>query len=672
MRQKYRIAYVGNFRAADQSAVRRSVSFVIPAFQAASTLADSIAAIRATAPSDAEIVVVDDASFDETAVVAHALADQVVVRPCQGGAARCRNDGARVATGKVLFFVDADVIVGPGAVTGVLRHIEDGTDACFGAYTALPPSEVRNAITNYKNILHHYTHVRHPGAAHTFWSGFGAVRREAFEAVDGFDAAVTTSADVEDIDLGYRLSAAGFSILLDPTLQVQHRKQYTLRSLVDSDVRHRAVPWSRVILKLRAFGGALNVSTVSAASSIAAAGSLVGLVASPFVGGPAVIATVCLFLVWVVSNVPFLTFVERVWSRRGMLVSVPLLFLYSLSSLVGAFGGLVAFIFRQHRTSGLNALRLESDDEVPQDFSAPEVTVAVIHLQDGNCDALDALPPLEPWWELVVVGAEAPSNLPAAARFVPSEVDAARFKLARHALDAARGDFFALIDSDLVPSTDWLERVRFAAAREDVAVGGSFCHDTRGIRCRATQVAQFWTWRPECEAKWMSEHPLTNFGFRTDVARSLGGFQPALVARLNRLGARAVRFDPAMSVTPVGPVPFRSSTRRIGAVSRFQAASLARYFDISPLHRAAMIGTSPFSGLRALLGIVRSAVAEGSADTNFWLSLPLSTVALATRWIGRDLGLAWPRSEGDVTLRTPEELADVQREAAARMPPLKS
>jgi len=170
----------------------------------------------------------------------------------------------------------------------------------------------------------------------------------------------------------------------------------------------------------------------------------------------------------------------------------------------------------------------------------------------------------------------------------------------------------------------------------------------------------------------MSEHPLTNFAFRTDVVRALGGFRPALVARLNRFGARAVRFDPAMSVSSVGPVKFWSSTRRIGAMTRFQAASLARYFDISPLHRAAMIATSPFSGLRALLRIVRSAVAEGSADTNFWLSLPLSTVALATRWIGRDLGLASPRSEGGAALRTPEELAAVQREAAARMPPVKS
>jgi hypothetical protein len=107
-------------------------------------------------------------------------------------------------------------------------------------------------------------------------------------------------------------------------------------------------------------------------------------------------------------------------------------------------------------------------------------------------------------------------------------------------------------------------------------------------------------------------------------------------------------------------------------MSRFQAASLARYFDISPLHRAAMIAMSPFSGLRALLRIVRSAITEGSADTNFWLSLPLSTVALATRWIGRDLGLARPGSEGDSTLRTAEELATVQREASARMPPVQT
>jgi glycosyltransferase involved in cell wall biosynthesis len=664
----YRISPVG-FEPSKRYGGECKVAFVVPAFQAERTLRASIESIRRAAPDGSEVVVVDDASFDETPAIAAEFADVVVTRPCQGGAARCRNDGARVARGEILFFVDADVTVERSAVEGVLRHLDEGADAVFGAYTALLPVEARNDVTNFKNLLHHYTHVRNAGRARTFWSGFGAVRRGVFVAVRGFDASVTTGADVEDIHLGYRLWRAGFTTVLDPTLQARHHKQYTFRSLLGSDIVHRAVPWLRTMLRLRDFSSALNVSTSAVASSIAAVAAPVALGASFFAGPIAAAVGVALLFVWLALNLRFLDYVGRQWNVRGMVISTALLYLYFLYSPIGAALGVVAEILRRGRTAGLNWLQLERANG---GSAAVEVTVAMVDFHAGHVAALDALPALEPWWELIVVGPRAPSNLPVGAEFVSAPRGANHFQLARRAFDVCRGDFFVVLDSGLVPEPAWLDRVRHAARRADLAVGGSFGHDRRRLRSRASQVTKYWLWRPERKAAWTNDHPFTNVGFRTEVARALGGLRPELIARLTRFGARSVRFDPEMAVRCTRLSRFWEDTRYVGGMARFRAAAVTRYFDLSPLHRMVLVALSPLFGLSMLLGIVRTAVADKTADRTFWLSLPLTTVALASYWIGRDLGVISPHGRGGLVLRTPDELAELMEKQNARDPLLSS
>src|SRR5205807_8681242 len=62
----------------------------------------------------------------------------------------------------------------------------------------------------------------------TFWAGLGAVRRDAFEAVGGFDAERYLVPSVEDIDLGARLATTGHRIELDPAVQGTHLKAWSL------------------------------------------------------------------------------------------------------------------------------------------------------------------------------------------------------------------------------------------------------------------------------------------------------------------------------------------------------------------------------------------------------------------------------------------------------------
>jgi len=133
----------------------------------------------------------------------------------------------------------------------------------------LPPCEPAcvGFVSAFRNLLHHHTHVSHPGTAGTFWSGCGAIRTTAFLDVGGFDRNYAYPS-VEDIELGMRVAANGGKILLVPELQCKHLKQWTFPSMVFTDVAHRARPWTLLILKSRSMPVTLNLDWWNRLSSI--------------------------------------------------------------------------------------------------------------------------------------------------------------------------------------------------------------------------------------------------------------------------------------------------------------------------------------------------------------------------------------------------------------------
>ncbi|MFI5247437.1 MAG: glycosyltransferase family 2 protein, partial [Nitrospirales bacterium] len=86
------------------------VTTVIPAYNGASRYLDqAIESVLAQTARDLELIVVDDASTDETArVVLRYPQAHYVRRATNGGQAAARNDGARRATGLFLAFLDQD------------------------------------------------------------------------------------------------------------------------------------------------------------------------------------------------------------------------------------------------------------------------------------------------------------------------------------------------------------------------------------------------------------------------------------------------------------------------------------------------------------------------------------------------------------------------------------
>ncbi len=319
-----------------------TLSVIVPAFNCAGTLREVIAGLQASdLPRDRwELIVVDDSSPDDTPQVARAHADHVLVTP-QGprGPAFARNLGATVARGQVLVFVDADVIVAPTTLSqfAALFTAQPDVSAAFGAYDLSPRDP--GVVSQYRNLLHHYVHSLSPGDATTFWAGCGAVRRDTFAAVGGFDAERYPRPQIEDIDLGYRIAALGQRIVLAPEIQGKHLKRWSLRNMLRTDLRERAVPWMTLLLERKdvAGDGPLNLRVIEKVMT-ALAGVIVLLLLALLVTQDlrllVAIAAACAVII--LGNVSLIAWFARVRGPRFAMAVVPLRLLFYFTSGFGA------------------------------------------------------------------------------------------------------------------------------------------------------------------------------------------------------------------------------------------------------------------------------------------------------------------------------------------------
>ncbi len=213
----------------------------------------------------AQVIVVDDGSTDASAEIAARFPCELVRLQKNGGAAAARNAGARLATGDILFFLDSDILMERDTVARILNAFGDDPTlaALFGSYQQ--NTAPKNFFSQYKNLLHHYTHQISSSDAATFCSGYGAIRRENFFALGGFRESQRA---LEDIEFGYRLHRAGHRVRLLKDLQFTHLKEYSFWGLVRSDVLQRAVPWTCLMLERRIFRNDLNTKSNNVASVV--------------------------------------------------------------------------------------------------------------------------------------------------------------------------------------------------------------------------------------------------------------------------------------------------------------------------------------------------------------------------------------------------------------------
>jgi GT2 family glycosyltransferase len=252
-----------------------TLAAIVPATDRPPTLERCLSALRAGTRTPDETVVQQD--------------------PPGAGPAWARNLGAARTQAEVLVFVDSDVEVHPDALEAIARHFSRDPDlaAVFGAYDDDP--EHPGLTSRYRNLLHHHVHSGAAGEAETFWAGLGAVRREAFENADGFDADHFPEPSVEDIELGMRLRRRGDRILLDPGIRGRHLKAWTPLSMLRTDFARRGLPWARLLMREGDESTALNLSRRRRVSALASVTLLASLLARrPRLAAAALLANLAL------------------------------------------------------------------------------------------------------------------------------------------------------------------------------------------------------------------------------------------------------------------------------------------------------------------------------------------------------------------------------------------
>lgn len=293
-----------------------NLSVVIPVHNGGENLRLCLEALAQSTRRPDEVIVLDDASTDGSGEVAQQFGARVLRLPGPPrGAAVPRNRGAAVASGDLLVFLDADVAVHTDVLEKMDRAMTEHGDiaALFGSYDTCPRAQ--SLVSRYKNLLHHYVHQQGRGEASTFWTGCGAIRREVFESVGGFDESFRA---IEDIELGTRVRQAGYRIWLCPDVQVTHLKRWKLRSLLRSDIFDRAIPWSRLVLQSAQLPAVLNLAVRSRWSALAAwAALLLGALVWwwPWAG---VATLLCLALVGALNADLYRFF----WRQGGLLFGV--------------------------------------------------------------------------------------------------------------------------------------------------------------------------------------------------------------------------------------------------------------------------------------------------------------------------------------------------------------
>ncbi|MBF9232367.1 glycosyltransferase family 2 protein [Microvirga alba] len=224
-----------------------SVTAIVVAFDSAEALPECLGALRA---EEVAVIVVDNASGDDSAAVAERLGARVIRNALNEGYGRANNIGAWAADSEFVLIVNPDVVVQPGTVAALLDAADRYPDAALFAPKVVEPNgrvfyQPRSLLAGYLENPTGKLAVPAGEACAPFFSGACfLVRREVFLKLGGFDESIFLF--YEDDDLCRRITDSQAALVYVPQATVLHgrgRSSAPKPGLVFKSRWHQA--WSR-------------------------------------------------------------------------------------------------------------------------------------------------------------------------------------------------------------------------------------------------------------------------------------------------------------------------------------------------------------------------------------------------------------------------------------------
>lgn len=192
---------------------RPALTFVIPCFNDAATIHETLASIRSIAEPQDSVIVVDDGSAESCRMRLQELAAifdfKLILNAENRGKAIALNECAAEVRTELIAFVDADVAINRAAFDDALERI---ADTSVGAVSCPFRPINRGMIPLMQQIEYNVMRFVHGSynlvSAIAMWGGFVLIKREAFLAVGGY----SSDAIVEDKDLAFKLNRSGWRV----------------------------------------------------------------------------------------------------------------------------------------------------------------------------------------------------------------------------------------------------------------------------------------------------------------------------------------------------------------------------------------------------------------------------------------------------------------------------
>jgi GT2 family glycosyltransferase len=219
------------------------ISVLMPCFNHGVFLAEAIQSVLDQTVSDAEVIVVDDGSTDEATL--QVLQDlntprTTVVRTENRGLPAARNHAARSARGALFCALDADDRLAPTWFARALDVLDTRTDIAFVSHWLQTFGDERWTWTPVSCEL--------PALlARNTVNGAAVVRRQAFEAVGGYDESMRSGC--EDWDFWLRLVERGFRGVIVPEILFYYRRSAQSMSRVMTEADHYERPLRQLVAR---------------------------------------------------------------------------------------------------------------------------------------------------------------------------------------------------------------------------------------------------------------------------------------------------------------------------------------------------------------------------------------------------------------------------------------
>jgi len=202
------------------SSEKQLISVIIPAYNGVSRYLDqAIQSVFEQTYRYVEVIVVDDASTDETGLLVARYSVRYHRRTANGRQAVARNDGARLAKGEFLAFLDQDDLWAPT----FLQETMAAASARFDT-AAIHTDGIQ--VTEQNETLHYDAAMKHTNSitqilrgGHDVATSGSLFRKTCFDAVGGYDEQLSIW---EDIDLAIRLYQR-FPVIHLPKPLYRHR-----------------------------------------------------------------------------------------------------------------------------------------------------------------------------------------------------------------------------------------------------------------------------------------------------------------------------------------------------------------------------------------------------------------------------------------------------------------